>query len=184
MSVCKDYPLFNYRLVKTNTSIGRRKRGVKWFQDLATVHDAFDNGEDDCGPVERIRIAVLDTGFQPPDSLMTNYESEKRIRVEQSDTFLAQVEGDQDTRDWRLDQDGHGTNVALILLKVAPVADLHIARVFRSGKDLRNPQLASTIHQRIAQVPMSQTPLPGPPQNTKLTIPRPLMWQRTRGRST
>lgn len=115
---------------------------------------------------ERVRIAVLDTGFEPPDTLMVNYEAEGRINVAQSRSFLAKGEetaGEVNKGlDWRKDSNGHGTCVGQILLDVAPMADIHIARVFESGKDLSNPELAPQVQEKISQVskPVYRTKTP------------------------
>ena len=82
---------------------------------------------------------------------MASYEHANRIK--ESRSWVAS-KGDQevDSENWRKDLDGHGTHVAYLLLRVAPVADIHIAQVFKTRKDLEDPGMAATVHERIASV--------------------------------
>lgn len=99
----------------------------------------------------RVKIAMLDTGLQLPESLQANYEAEGRISTKASESFLPNAK-EATNRDWRFDCDGHGSRVGQIILEVAPEADLHVARVFKSGSDLANPNMATEIYKSIAEV--------------------------------
>lgn len=99
----------------------------------------------------RVKIAVLDTGLQLPESLQANYEEEGRVNVKESESFLPSTKEDADCN-WRVDCDGHGSRVGQIILEVAPEADLHVARVFKSGGDLANPDMATEIYKSVAEV--------------------------------
>ena len=126
-----------------------------WFKRLEeSVHgllSEFDKVSEDHKAAGRVSVAVLDTGFEPSKSLMVNYEDDCRIK--DSKTFLIN-EKDRvtDSESWRTDSDGHGTHVAQLLLRVAPVADVHIAKVFETRKDLNKPEIAATVYQGIADV--------------------------------
>ena len=74
-------------------------------------------------------------------------------RIKKSRSWVASI-GDQEVNleNWQKDLDGHGTHVACLLLRVAPKADVHIAQVFRTRKDLEDPGMAATVHERIASV--------------------------------
>lgn len=135
--------------------MNRKRAATRWFdQDLKGVHhllEEFDELPKEHKDEGRVTVAVLDTGFEPSEGLMANYEQANRIK--ESKSWVAS-EGDHEVNpeNWRKDLDGHGTHVAYLLLRVAPVADVHIAQVFKSRKDLEDPRIAGTVHQRIAGV--------------------------------
>lgn len=115
------------------------------------LFDEFDGLPNEKKDVGRVKVAVLDTGFEPPEGLMVNYEDANRIK--ESKSWVASG-GDQEvnSENWRKDLDGHGTQVAYLLLRVAPLADVHIAQVFKTQKDLEDSRMAATVHERIARV--------------------------------
>ncbi|CZR67542.1 uncharacterized protein PAC_17441 [Phialocephala subalpina] len=124
----------------------------KWFKRLRGIHDLLSEASngDESNIAGRVTVAVLDTGFEPPDALMDTYQNFHRIR--ESKTWLS-AEGENKgipPDNWKIDLDGHGTHVADLLLRVAPIADVHIAQVFKTRKDLANPEIAAQVHQRIA----------------------------------
>jgi len=109
----------------------------------------------------RIKIAVLDTGFQLSKAASENFEEQGRIRAAESHSFISSaVPSELAQSQWRLDKDGHGTNVATIVLKVCPMADVHVAQVFRTRKDLENPRLGAQIYANVANVGYSRPLLP------------------------
>jgi hypothetical protein len=133
----------------------RVKTAREWFSRLDEVHELLE--EVSGFPKEnetahgRVTVAVLDTGFEPPEPKMDTYRDFNRIR--ESKSWIAKGEGELcDQESWNKDLDGHGTHVAELLLTVAPVADIHIARVFKTRKDLMDPKNASIVHERIADV--------------------------------
>ncbi|KAF6826078.1 subtilase [Colletotrichum musicola] len=123
----------------------KQEAAKEWLEHLDGVHDLVYECQELCGEAAmqaaRVKVAVLDTGFQPPEVLQENYEAESRINLQQSGTFVSSTKGDA-THDWNVDCDGHGTRVGQILLQVAPAADLHVAKVFRTRDDLADPELA------------------------------------------
>lgn len=78
---------------------------------------------------ERIRIAVLDTGYDP-DAVFFNRERRKRIRGWQDYVEKGQAQAK--------DEDGHGTHVLSVLMKVAPAADIFVGRVARDTLGLQH----------------------------------------------
>lgn len=82
---------------------------------------------------------------------MANYELANRIKKSRS-WVPSTRDQEVNLESWQKDLDGHGTHVACLLLRVAPVADVHIARVFKTRKDLEDPGMAATVHERIASV--------------------------------
>ncbi|RSL41639.1 hypothetical protein CEP54_015753 [Fusarium duplospermum] len=138
---------------------GREKQlaGEEWLEHLrGKVHQLLRECQDRCDSLReeakkatRVKVAVLDTGLQLPGALQENYEGAERINCQQSATFIA-VTGDEATREWKVDRDGHGSRVGEIILRFAPIADLHVAKVFQNRRDLANPNMATQVHKRIA----------------------------------
>ncbi|KAK1254162.1 hypothetical protein MKX08_008157 [Trichoderma sp. CBMAI-0020] len=133
----------------------KQQAAKEWKGQLDGVHDLVERCMERCENMPdrestRVKIAVLDTGLQLPESLQENYEAEGRVTVEASESFLPRTKDDADGS-WRVDRDGHGSRVGQIILDVAPEADLHVARVFKSGGDLANPKMAADIYKSIAK---------------------------------
>jgi subtilisin family serine protease len=79
-------------------------------------------------PKHPIKIAILDTGYD-----------------EEADFFLPR-ERSRQVRDWKdfasnssspEDFDGHGTHVVALAMKMAPFADIYVARVAQDTKKLQ-----------------------------------------------
>ena len=139
-------------------SFHRQQAAKEWLGYLNGVHDLFYDCQNRCESLPevtrkaaRVKIAVLDTGTQLSGALQENYEQEGRINILQSETFVSPTNG-EDTHDWRVDLDGHGSRVSQIILEFAPAADLHIAKVFKTRSDLTGPDMAREVHNRIAKV--------------------------------
>lgn len=135
--------------------MNRERTATKWFdQDLKSVHrllEEFDGLPNEHKHVGRVTVAVIDTGFEPSGGLMENYEQANRIKESKS-WVASERDQEANSKNWRKDLDGHGTQVTYLLLRVAPVADVHIAQVFKTRQDLQDPTMAATVHQRIAGV--------------------------------
>lgn len=135
----------------------KQQSATKWFDYLDGVHEFIDRLIDNCENLpdreatKHITVAVLDTGFQPPEGIATQFVEAGRIRATESEMFLADAGGQSRPSDWQTDKDGHGTHVAQILLKVSLVLDVHVARVFERRRDLEDVGLAAQIHQSIAR---------------------------------
>lgn len=90
----------------------------------------------------RIRIAILDTGFDPESPFFSS-----RVRN-------ARVKG---WKDWvsnspeHQDQDGHGTHVMSLAMKIASEADIFMARVAKGAEDLQeaSQNIAEVTHPRL-----------------------------------
>ena len=78
---------------------------------------------------DRTRIAILDTGFDP-SAVFFNRQRKRRLQ-----DWVDYVERNQPNPK---DEDGHGTHVLSVLMKVAPGADVFVARVARDTLDLEN----------------------------------------------
>lgn len=79
----------------------------------------------------RVRIAVLDTGIR----LSTKEEKDKmkayRPRITKKESFLQ----GESSSGGNIDELGHGTAVAIMLMKTCPNAEIYVARVARQNKD-------------------------------------------------
>lgn len=70
----------------------------------------------------RIKIAILDSGIELSPEQRQLYDFEPRIK------YKSWVDGHADCRD----DVGHGTHLTILLRSVAPNAEIHMARVFKS----------------------------------------------------
>ncbi|KAI9766600.1 MAG: hypothetical protein M1840_006411 [Geoglossum simile] len=75
----------------------------------------------------RVRIAILDTGYDSKSPFF--YPASRRKRLIMWRDF---AEGTRDP----VDRDGHGTHVLSLAMKVAPAADICVARVATNSDDL------------------------------------------------
>ena len=78
--------------------------------------------------LERVRIAVLDTGYDPDAIFFQTPDRRDRIRKWKDFAVSSST--------LRRDMDGHGTHVLSLVMKVAPTADFYVARVARDTGDL------------------------------------------------
>lgn len=79
--------------------------------------------------MKRIRIAVLDTGYDPESVFF--HSRERKFRVQGWKDLVQES-------DCPLDEDGHGTHVLSLAMRVAPAADVYAVRVARHTEDLQN----------------------------------------------
>ena len=87
---------------------------------------------------KRPKIAIIDTGFDRPLSLMGN---KLRLRLNMG------AKKPKDQYNWKdewkqevdpLDDDGHGTAMLSIIHQIAPFADICVARIAGKDKDLKD----------------------------------------------
>lgn len=76
----------------------------------------------------RIRIAVLDTGYDPNSAFFLDRARKRRIQM-----WKDMTTADATTA---RDEHGHGTHVLSLLMKVIPSADFYVARVARNTGEL------------------------------------------------
>ncbi|MCJ1475861.1 hypothetical protein MMC13_004525 [Lambiella insularis] len=99
----------------------------------------------------RVKIAILDTGidlahpdFGKIDSAHPEYGI-PRDRVKQCKSFVNSKDGDRDTS-------GHGTHSAALLLKLAPKADVYVARVVGEESSYAYPKAVAEAIMHAADV--------------------------------
>lgn len=73
----------------------------------------------------RVKVAIIDTGIDASHPLLKIFEENGQIRCK------SWIDGEPANTD----DNGHGTHVAHSLLKVAPRAELYIAKVFKTGEE-------------------------------------------------
>ncbi|RAL07701.1 S8/S53 family peptidase [Aspergillus homomorphus CBS 101889] len=73
---------------------------------------------------EPVRIAILDSGFDPDNPLLRAEDGRLDPRIKAAQSFIAETEPN-DIRD----EIGHGTHALGLLLKVATCAEIYIARI-------------------------------------------------------
>lgn len=122
-----------------------------WRRHLEGVHDAVQHPRFERLPQElqrsnRVKIAILDTGLQLPEYLQEAYIAENKIALTHCKSFCSQ------DNDWNVDIDGHGTQIAAILLDVAPKVELYVAKICQSRKDFASHKNALQTQQNVAQV--------------------------------
>lgn len=94
---------------------------------------------------------MLDTGLQiPQERLQNTYKDLGRINTTQSEDFVPSEE-DKPICGWEADPDGHGSRVGEIILRVAPEAVIHVAKVISRGEDLKDSNMSEQVHKQIAE---------------------------------
>ncbi|PYH78220.1 subtilisin-like protein [Aspergillus uvarum CBS 121591] len=100
----------------------------QWMDNLlSSIHHFVDPYESiEAGPraVEPVRIAILDSGFDPENPLLMIENRQLDPRIKAARSFIADTKP-EDIRD----EIGHGTHALGLLLKVATCAEIYIARI-------------------------------------------------------
>lgn len=121
-----------------------------WYKQLRVVHNAiyharFEKLSKATQKAQRVKLAILDTGFELDGTLQANYIDAERIAADHCKTFC---DGDA----WDTDQDGHGTTIGKILLDVAPKAEIYVAKICKKRGDFAKSNTSSKIQENIAMV--------------------------------
>jgi hypothetical protein len=113
------------------------KYAAEWFKLLGQFH------ENHIFPLQiqprrAVRIAILDTGLNGSDPVISSHWKQiKRIRcwvgAEPVDVYGPQNTSRSVLRGITHDEYGHGTHTAALLVKVAPGAEIFVARISRDG---------------------------------------------------
>ncbi len=80
---------------------------------------------------KKVAIAILDSGIELSEAQKDKYFRGREV------AYRSWVDdegsGDGPSQDWK-DTVGHGTHLATLLARVAPMAAIHVARVFKRSK--------------------------------------------------
>ena len=90
---------------------------------LSSIYPYVDLDSDLAEPV---RIAILDSGYDPENPFLIEDLQLANPRIKEARSFVHGT-GPHDTRD----EIGHGTHALGLLLKVAPCAEIYVARIAR-----------------------------------------------------
>lgn len=112
--------LFNDRKLGIGAEDGRKLMAEDFLQSAEQFYAQHIKG---LSSARNIRIAILDTGIDKYESFFRTIRRSRRARddpIKDARSFVGEPE--EDTF-------GHGTNVAALVLKMAPEADLYIAKI-------------------------------------------------------
>ncbi len=123
-----------YRMATNSTF--RWKRDA-WLEQIAFVNQRIKDDLKRAGRIPRLKIAILDTGYD--DNAPTFYVPGRSKRIKRWRDFVTNSQKPIDT-------DGHGTHLLTLLLQVAPSAEIYVARVAENSKAL------ATAEDHISQV--------------------------------
>ncbi|KAL8949643.1 MAG: hypothetical protein Q9222_004268 [Ikaeria aurantiellina] len=96
-----------------------------WIGTLQNrVHEVVERNRKELDP--RVKIAIIDTGIDLESPIIKKHQS----RIKESKSFIDNAPSDRDIC-------GHGTHAAGLLLDIASNAELYVARVCMTGKEMR-----------------------------------------------
>ncbi|PNP47664.1 hypothetical protein TGAMA5MH_01487 [Trichoderma gamsii] len=100
----------------------------QWMDNLLSsiYHyvDPYDAVEAARGTFKPVRIAILDSGFDPQNPFLKTLDQRLDPRIKEARSFVQQT-ASHDTRD----EIGHGTHALGLLLNIATCAEVYIARI-------------------------------------------------------
>jgi hypothetical protein len=101
----------------------------------------------------RPKIALIDTGYDPKASFLRRRSCSNRLNPQYDMKHIRYHWRDfcDEKSPSPLDVDGHGTSMLSLLMKLAPFAEICVARIARSDSDLMG-QNASISQERLADV--------------------------------
>jgi hypothetical protein len=100
----------------------------RWLRDIETrAHVIFDALKE---RDKRIKIAILDTGVDMGHHFFQS--GQRKGRIKECRSWIPSRRGDEDVN-------GHGTHAAALLLRVAPGADVYVARVVDDDATVNDP---------------------------------------------
>lgn len=105
----------------------------EWLHKLANINNYIHNLSRQAGRTNqtarrRIRVAILDTGYDAEAVFFGVSSRRQRLKG-----WMDCVDG----LERPVDENGHGTHTVSLLMKVAPLADIYVARVAKDRGNLR-----------------------------------------------
>ncbi|ETS74204.1 hypothetical protein PFICI_14070 [Pestalotiopsis fici W106-1] len=134
-------PTFNPENIANFAQDREADQSARWLDQILKINSYINDVSRRCtheGKRRATRVAVLDTGYD--DEAVFFQVPARRRRIRQWKDFYGDL-GDP------IDETGHGSHTAALIMKVAPTADIYIARVTKSRGTLRDcaPQIAKAI---------------------------------------
>ncbi|KAF7531527.1 hypothetical protein G7054_g8803 [Neopestalotiopsis clavispora] len=131
-------PIVNFPANHSNEQLGHTMRGQE-NQDRLSSHtwlwetfrfNQIIQGSYASLPSEtrRVRVAILDTGYDDHAAFFKAGPRKKRIKEWQD--FAGKIASP-------VDEDGHGTHKTALVMKLAPEADIYVARITKNNEELR-----------------------------------------------
>jgi subtilisin family serine protease len=97
----------------------------KYMADLiACVNKKIETKRDDTRPWPKVKIAILDTGVDHKHETISGYIENQVIRG--CCGFVGEID---ESKEATQDTDGHGTHIAGLVARIAPWAEIYIAKV-------------------------------------------------------
>ncbi|KAH7317058.1 peptidase S8/S53 domain-containing protein [Stachybotrys elegans] len=116
-----------------------------WAKDfLARARDFYTNHIYGLPSEKRVKVAVLDTGIDGENPILKSAKRERRRNdwpIKDQRSFLDGVSV--------TDTDGHGTNVAALVLKMTPEADLYVAKISECHEVVGTDHIAEAVRWAI-----------------------------------
>jgi hypothetical protein len=100
----------------------------KWFQDFRSIQKEIKKHRLPDSEFVKVKVAIIDTGVNFEHPVIKEAKATGAIREEYCQGFP-----DDDSHKPKADDNGHGTFVASVLLKIAPDVELYIARAFNKA---------------------------------------------------
>lgn len=132
----KDKP-DSYDKPASSTDTKLKKSSKNWLKRIRLLNEQLKSSSIQSVPLRRVRIAILDTGYDADAVFFQNHTRRQRL-VEWKDWV---EESDQPK-----DAHGHGTHLISLVMKIAPDADICVARV------AKNPMRLEESSNNVAEV--------------------------------
>lgn len=176
-NLTSEYAKYCVLFPRSELTLFSAREADEWLETLKKeVHPLIIRETE--GPcIERIRIAILDTGLQLPEECGFIYSD----RVRECRSWVGPLgngDGDGDLENGNVDINGHGTHSTGLLLEVAPNADIFVARVFEDLDAKQGRRRMEATSQRVSQVSAYSSGL-----HTAIDNRRPLDMLWTNGKS-
>lgn len=132
------------------TDLRRCKASVEWMRSFVDfrkkILPPFDPGR-----TKRVRLTVIDTGIDASHPFVAERWSKQRWNQDRVPLPLFNdfTAADESRKADPVDEDGHGTFIAGLVLQVAPDVELSVARIARDRETLNQDR---GMEERIAQV--------------------------------
>ncbi|KAK4444753.1 hypothetical protein QBC34DRAFT_334442 [Podospora aff. communis PSN243] len=133
-------------LSDSDSASASRLKAQQWLEriQVSDVTIALVKGFRENPILERIRVAVIDTGYDPASTFLRDPSRRRRIQGWKDFVTDHSPTGQDEVRQ---DEDGHGTYVLSLLMKVIPAADFYVIRVARGTADL--PESSGNVAKAI-----------------------------------